>query len=188
MPKDTHKAGGQDGGRDIVVALNLCIPGVLTAEDLDAEIPRVYQEKNITKLYPRRWCGIESQTWHHSCIYRALCRKYGASRVVWQKLTKNAIYQKGHGILYARGILNHRCYDNVDKSGDWSHSVAIDTNNKLLCELNSSGWQPLATCFKKDKHLQNLLSEVWFVYKLQILPEEHDGFISGLETDDEISF
>jgi hypothetical protein len=197
---DKYRAGGQDAGADILVALNACWPNVLTADELDAEIDNVFFEQ--VPEYKREWCGIEKATWHQDCILKALEKKYG-DRVKWIKVPIDSIYEKHHGKLYVHGMLEPHLFDMVPYFAHrkiseeffhhWTYSVCIDTdNNKIVDFKKGLSWfdflratsRPLTISnFFHKCGSENMFREIWDVRKLEIT----DGVdeISDLETDDE---
>ena len=62
----------------IYYALIKCVTGVLAPEDLNLEIENYFEERlKWGDSIEKDVAGIPNITWHHSCIYKALKRKYG---------------------------------------------------------------------------------------------------------------
>ena len=161
MPKKLYeRAGGYDGGACMVTSLNACIPNLISISDLDGQIDNVHEEmKRETPNYLKEWCGFPGQSWHLRCIYKALCLKYSKSRVFWERLPNYKVQEKNQGKLFVYGILNYRMYQG-DKSGNWNHSICLDTDRGLMFESNDPNW------VKFDK---KILSKIHAVYRIQIL-------------------
>jgi hypothetical protein len=165
----------------MLVALNACLPEVLTAAELDFEIDILHAAMNRTpewapNNYLRSWCGQEGQSWHISCIKQALRRKYGHHGIMWKKLSKDCIYDKNIGKLYVHGTLNSACFPTLDPSGDWSHAICIDTDPKVsqLLDVNNfeeygdNTWFDLSYYFQKGNETENLFSRIAKVFSIAI--------------------
>ena len=182
----TRRAGGADGGGCMLKALNKCCPGVLTAEDLDAEITSVYEEVNgLAEWAPdgfkKEWCGTPGASWHQDCIVKALKKKYPGG-YSWRKQSSlSIIHERGHGKFYVHGILNKLLWPDEDQAGNWQHTICVDTDTGKFWDDQSKGRmvQEWLQCEKKE-HLW--MAEIWCVYKLEVpsLSGSSSGSSSGV--------
>ncbi len=158
------QAAGPGVDACIAKALNACIPGVLSSDELDKEIDGL-MSTDPTK--PRAFYGTDGESWHQACIPKALSKKYGTG-FKWERLPVSSIYKKRIGRLYVHGLLNYR-YFGVQNIGDWRHAMCVNTDNGTIIEQNyGSKPQKFSANFDRKTPLENLFSEVWQVYRLQI--------------------
>jgi hypothetical protein len=172
---NTRAAGGSDAGGCMVVALNKCCPGVLTAGELDEQIEKLHEELNKQREwapnnYKMEWCGIPGVTWHQNCILKALKKKYPPSStgVHWRKLPANSMYEPGHGKLYVHGLLNKALWPEIDQSSNWQHSICVNTDTGRFFDGNTNRWRSVAKwlqCPEEDRYM----SEIWRVYTLSLV-------------------
>jgi hypothetical protein len=168
----TRRAGGSDAGGCMVVALNKCCAGVLTAGELDVQIEKVHEEQNkqlewAPNKYKREWCGIPGVTWHQDCIAKALKQKYPPSSggYTWCKQPADSIYEPGQGKVYVHGLLNSALWPDMNQSSCWQHAICVNTDTGRFCDGNSNSWRSVAKwlqCREEDRYMV----KVWRVYKL----------------------
>ena len=118
--------------------------------------------------------GIPNITWHHSCIYKALKRKYGNGNFYWRKIPFRTMEQffseNNTGKFYVHGKLNWRLFGSSSK-GNWTHAICIDvktgkfydnTSSKLMRGYSIKKW------FTGNAKTNNYMSEIHRVYQLDV--------------------
>ena len=84
----SKKMPGIDRGQCMWYALNKCLPGVLSLNELNHQINNYHAERSAWGgEIPKIVAGIPNSTWHHSCIYKALKEKYGDENFRWKKVS-----------------------------------------------------------------------------------------------------
>jgi hypothetical protein len=166
---DDAKSGGEDDGGCMLLALNNCIPDVLSEEELNNEIESVYEEKNkLTEFFPDKylieWCGVPNKSWHQDCIPKALKKKYGVGGFVWKKQKNiDVIFKRNLGKFYVHGLLNRKLYS--DRDGNWQHSICVNTNNGKFYDESIKG-EKVKSWFEDN---EDCYMKVWRVYKLELV-------------------
>lgn len=157
----------------MIFALNKCVPGVLSTEDLNEQIPNVHEEK--AKMpecsFTEENCGVPNETWNMDCVYKALKKKYGHGGFKWEKQKGDDIlWKKNKGLFYVTGELNRALFPDLEEQeGSWAHAVCVDTNkNKFYDTSNDENGQPFKSWFEAGP---NCYMKIWRVYKLEICPQ-----------------
>ena len=161
-------------------ALNKCIPGVLSLRDLNIQISEYYEERTKwDQSFKKEYAGIPNVTWHQSCIYKALKKKYGKGNFVWKKVSFHGMVQflksshKG-AKFYLHGKLNSTLFEYGKSGDDWAHAICIDPqNNKFYdntCYSLMRG-RSINKCFVKCNIENRYMSEIHRVYRLEIVEE-----------------
>jgi hypothetical protein len=124
-------AGGTNSAACILHALNACVPGCLTSQDLDNAIPLLFHERRkVSSNGKRILCGIEGVTWHQQCIFIALRTKFGPTGFSFQIL--NSVkegFEKGFQKLYIHGCLQSSKYpEAIHICRGLQRACAIDSN------------------------------------------------------------
>jgi hypothetical protein len=171
-----------DDGACLWRALDFCVPGCLTKEELDAQIQEVYIEQNkkpewTPDKFKLEWCGIEQESWHLSCIPKALRVKYGADGFLWQRQRNNNIIfspkRNKLGKFFVHALLNSERYAETEEeaAGDWRHCVCVDTDIGKFYDESCVSGRDVKKWFKCRNIRDRYLSEIYRVYKLEILEE-----------------
>jgi hypothetical protein len=159
-----------DGGACMHLALNKCVPGVLTIQELDHEIKEVHAEKNqkpqwAPDRYKLEWCGTPGQSWHQDCILGALKRKY-PGRFTWRRHPPSVVFKRGKGKFYVHGVLNSSLFPELDQQGNWQHSICVDTDTGRFYDQSCDGYYVRDWLTPKVRYM----SQIWRVYQLTLQP------------------
>ena len=159
----------------IYYALTKCVPGVLAPEDLNLEIENYFEERlKWGDSIEKDVAGIPNITWHHSCIYKALKRKYGDGNFHWKKIPFRTMDQflseNITGRFYVHGKLNWRLFGSSSK-GNWTHAICIDLNTGKFYDNTSSNLMrgySIKKWFTGNGKTSHYMSEIHRVYQLDV--------------------
>ena len=159
----------------ILYALNKCKHGVLSAHDLNIEIKNYFEERlKWGDIIEKDVAGIPNITWHHSCIYKALKRKYGDGNFRWRKIPFHTMNQflteNNKGRFYIHGKLNWKHFGSSSK-GNWTHAICIDLNTGKFYDNTSSNLMrgySIKKWFAGNEKTSHYMSEIHRVYHLDV--------------------
>ena len=148
---------GDEGGC-IHHAINSVQDGLLTTEELDAQIPAL-RAQFLRRNQPDYGAGTPGVSWHVSCVVHALRDKYNGE-MMFTKIPLSlpihklfeSFFQQRIKIL-AMGDLNHKYFD-LPSDGNWRHMVCLDfAEDKVYCKVNATG----------DVSVEHMSIREWFL-------------------------
>ena len=166
-----------NGGCCIHWALNKCIPGVLSLTELNEEISEYYNERiKWDQSFKLGDAGTPDVTWHQSCIYKALIKKYGKGNFLWKKVPFHGMEHflktsNNDRKFYVHGKLNSNIFEDECSDGDWTHAICLDPQNNKFYDNTSYSMMKgrsikkwFIQCIPEEQYM----SEIHRVYQLEL--------------------